>query len=77
MTDPVKLEKVDPVIQQVVDYIKIVLAQAESGDITSVAMAYTLRDGSPGWGWSTPGYKATLAGAVAIMGHKLMDGANN
>lgn len=58
-------------VRDVVEMLREVLAKAEAGEITDMAIATLHPNGDFGGGWSSQdGSSVRLAGAIAILGHR-------
>jgi hypothetical protein len=56
----------EPVSPDIVRFLELALDMAKSGELSSIALSYVFRDGSPGRGWSSPPSTGALIGSVAI-----------
>jgi hypothetical protein len=56
----------EPVSPDIVHYLEMALVMAKAGELSSIALSYVFRDGSPGRGWSSPPSTAALIGSLAI-----------
>ena len=71
--DPPKLSVIEaePVSPDVIGLLEQALEMARGGQLSSVAISYVFRDGSPGRGWSTAPSATLLLGSVTITQHML------
>lgn len=70
MADLVALDP-EPVSQRLVQTIEEAVELASAGELSSVAIAYVLRDGSVGCMWSDLPSRAAMMGSIARLNHKL------
>lgn len=70
---PAKLHAIDPepIDPSVITKLTELLEEALAGNISSVSMAWVMRDGRVGSTWSLLPNKATMFGAVARLMHRL------
>lgn len=61
----------EPVSPDVVATLGSLLERAHAGELSSIAVAYVLRDGNIGREWSTPPSFGTLLGSVARLLHRM------
>lgn len=70
MADLVAIDP-EPVSQRLVETIEQVVDLASDGALSSVAVAYVLRDGSVGCIWSDLPSRAAMLGSIARLSHRL------
>jgi hypothetical protein len=56
----------EPVSPNIVHFLETALVMARAGELSSIALSYVFRDGSPGRGWSSPPSTGALIGSLAI-----------
>lgn len=61
----------EPVGEGIVETLEEVLERAKAGEVSSVAIAYVLRDGAVCSTWSAPPCFGTLLGAVHRLAHRM------
>lgn len=67
MPADLKVIEAEPLGKGVAERLGHVMGLAVKGEVSSVAIAWVNRDGSPGWHWSTAPNTSTLVGAIERM----------
>jgi hypothetical protein len=72
MMADVKVIDAEPLGKGIIEVLDFFRAMAERGELSSLAVATVLRDGSPQWKWSHAPNTSTLLGSVERMKHAMI-----